>query len=80
MPSRRLPSHARLQELHRLHRGREVPRQGPALRCLSGQLGRRGCCPHAGISSTMLRNRVTALNWAGIVVAFAGVLGYSLSP
>lgn len=32
-----------------------------------------------GVSSTMLRNRVTAFNWAGIVVAFAGVLGYSLS-
>jgi solute carrier family 35 protein E1 len=33
-----------------------------------------------GVSSAMLRNRITVLNWAGIVVAFAGVLGYSLSP
>ena len=33
-----------------------------------------------GVSTTMLRNQITALNWAGIAVAFVGVLGYSLSP
>ena len=33
-----------------------------------------------GVSTTMLRNQITALNWAGIFVAFVGVLGYSLSP
>ena len=32
------------------------------------------------ISTTMLRNQITALNWLGIGVAFVGVLGYSLSP
>jgi len=32
-----------------------------------------------GVSSAMLRNRITALNWAGILVAFMGVLGYTLS-
>jgi drug/metabolite transporter (DMT)-like permease len=32
-----------------------------------------------GVSSALLRNRITALNWAGIVIAFAGVLGYALS-
>lgn len=32
-----------------------------------------------GVSSAMLRNRITYLNWAGILVAFMGVLGYTLS-
>ncbi len=32
------------------------------------------------ISTAMLRNQITALNWLGIGVAFVGVLGYSLSP
>ena len=32
-----------------------------------------------GVSSALLRNRITALNWAGIVIAFTGVLGYALS-
>ena len=32
-----------------------------------------------GVSSAMLRNRITYLNWAGIFIAFMGVLGYTLS-
>ena len=32
------------------------------------------------ISTAMLRNQISALNWLGIGVAFVGVLGYSLSP
>ena len=32
-----------------------------------------------GASAAMLGNRITLLNWAGILLAFVGVLGYSLS-